>query len=103
MKLNKGSVLLTDTGLGAGASRGAGEDGHVESLSSPLPCPKSEDQSVTRSTVGNVERAARACDSCRKMKIRCNGVRPCKHCMACFYSESLSASITCSLALTNGC
>jgi hypothetical protein len=95
MKPSEENVLLPNTGLIAGTS-GACRDGHIEPLNAPSSGPQSPNQQVTSIAHGNVDRILSACDSCRQMKIRCDGDHPCKHCTKFFYGESLSTFLPCS-------
>jgi hypothetical protein len=96
MEPSEGNAPLPNTGLNAGTSVGAGKDVHIEPLNSPPSGLKPLDQRVRSTAHGSVDRILKSCDSCRKMKVRCDGDHPCKHCTKFFYGESSSAFLTCS-------
>ncbi|BFZ55745.1 Gypsy retrotransposon integrase-like protein 1 [Savitreella phatthalungensis] len=56
----------------------------ADKTSSPGPDPAVHDKRSANATPDSASdkrrRVARACDSCRRQKIRCNGENPCKHC-----------------------
>jgi hypothetical protein len=71
----------------------SGNDEEEASLSrpeSPLPeTPPSDSGAKPQAPTQKRRRVTRACDECRRKKIKCDGKQPCTHCTVYSYGESI--------------
>lgn len=64
------------------------DDAHAGSLAQWQPAQDSSTQSQRTAPLQKRRRVTRACDECRRKKIKCDGKQPCTHCTVYSYGEA---------------
>ena len=57
--------------------------------------PPPRDSSKPAAPLQKRRRVTRACDECRRKKIKCDGKQPCTHCTVYSYGESMLCALAC--------